>query len=208
MFGLISALIGIGVFSGVTIYNRARDTIYNDELNKQVKTYRQAKDEFFRRATNCTLERSLDRDINALVLGCQFEPKYKELREEILGTWRKYYLEKPYFIEMLECEKDINRALGRNLGDRANSLFVRIIMANKGFLSTGAVIPGIYYDRSTLSQEKYHAYQLDKILKKRGINEDLFALPNSSHNPVRLSTYTGYGNNGYIIWRPSSPFCY
>lgn len=201
MFGVLALVVTAGVCAGIVGVDSYRKQEYETKQKNAKDQWDKAYHNFFRKTTNRTMEESYEQKLKKIMFGSK---DYPEIVDEIKTTYNKWLNDEPYYIKYL----GVGGSYG-NTFDYVFNVLLIILMANRGYLTTGVASGGIDYNAVLgSSQAIYLARRLDEMLQKKGINEELY-YKQTLENPHKL----GYGGSmmgytGSIYWKPKDPSLY
>lgn len=201
MFGLFALVVSAGIFAGVVGVDSYRRQEYERKQSDAKKRWQEANDAFFSKATNRSMETDFEPKLRKIMFGSK---DYPEIIDEIKSTYKKWLNEEPWYITYLGVGNS-------SYGNTFNYIFevlLAILMANRGYITTGAAVGGVSYNPVMPSEQaEYFARKLDSMLQKKGIHEDLY-YRNFMGNPQMLTCCNQMGYSGYIYWKPEDPSLY
>lgn len=179
---------------------------YETRQKSATERWEKANKNFFSKATNRSIEASLERSVTLAMYGSS-EKQSRELAMEIKDTYKEWLYEEPYYIKYLGVA-DITKGMNYDMQDKVHDVLMMILMANRGYITTGCAIGGVKYNAILPGDQcQYIARKLDKMLKSKGINEDLYVKPYL--DDAKKLTWGGVpGGTGAIIWKSSDPYLY
>lgn len=202
MFGVLALVVTAGVCAGIVGVDSYRKQEFEAKQNKAKDQWDKAYHNFFRKTTNRTMEENYEQKLRKIMFGSK---EFPEVVGEIKTTYKRWLNDEPYYIKYLGVG-------GSSYGNTFNHVFnvlLIILMANRGYITTGAAVGGIEYNAVLdSSQAIYLARRLDEMLQKKGINEELY-YKQTLEDPHKL----GYGGSmmgytGSIYWKPKDPSLY
>lgn len=201
MFGVLALVVTVGVCAGIVGIDSYRKQEYEAKQKNAEDQWKKAYDRFFEETTNRSIECDYEQKLKKIMFGSKDFP---EIVDEIKTTYKKWLNDEPYYIKYL----GVGGSYG-NTFDYVFNVLLIILMANRGYITTGAAVGGIDYNAVLdASQAIYLARRLDEMLQKKGINEELY-YKQTLEDPHKL----GYGGNmmgytGSIYWKPRDPTLY
>jgi hypothetical protein len=202
MFGVLALVVTAGVCAGIIGVDSYRKQEYEAKQKNAEEQWKKAYNSFFRKATNRSMESDYEQKLRRIMLGSK---EYPEIVDEIKTTYQKWINDDPYYIKYLGTSGSL--ASG-SVYDYVLDVLLIVLMANRGYITTGAAIGGIDYNSvCPPSQATYLARRLNEMLQKKGIHEDLY-FKQTLGDPQKLSYSSQMGYTGCIFWKPKEPMLY
>lgn len=201
MFGVLALVVTVGVCAGIVGIDSYRKQEYEAKQKNAEDQWKKAYDRFFEETTNRSIECDYEQKLKKIMFGSKDFP---EIVDEIKTTYKKWLNDEPYYIKYL----GVGGSYG-NTFDYVFNVLLIILMANRGYITTGAAVGGIDYNAVLdSSQAIYLARRLDEMLQKKGINEELY-YKQTLEDPHKLGYGGGMmGYTGSIFWKPKEPSLY
>ena len=202
MFGVLALVVTTGVCAGIVGVDSYRKHEQENRQKSAEERWKKANDSFFKKTTNRSMEVVFEQKLRKIIFGSQ---EYPEIIDEIKATYDKWINDEPYYIKYLGTD---GRLASGSVYDHVLSVLLIILMANRGYITTGAAVGGIKYNSvNPSSQSIYLAEQLDEMLRMKGIHEELYAQQDMC-DPQKLSCNNQLGYTGCIFWKPKEPILY
>lgn len=201
MFGVLALVVTAGICAGIVGVDSYRKQEFEAKQKNAEDQWKKAYDSFFKKTTNRSMETDYEQKIRKIMFGSK---DYPEIVDEIKTTYKRWLNDEPYYIKYL----GVGGSYG-NTFDYVFNVLLIILMANRGYLTTGVASGGIDYNALLDSSHAiYLARRLDEMLQKKGVNEELY-YKQTLEDPHKL----GYGSSmmgytGIIYWRPRDPSLY
>ena len=201
MFGVLALVVTVGVCAGIVGVDSYRKQEYEAKQKNAEDQWKKAYDRFFEETTNRSIECDYEQKLKKIMFGSKDFP---EIVDEIKTTYKRWLNDEPYYIKYL----GVSSSYG-NTFDYVFNVLLIILMANRGYITTGAAVGGIDYNAVLdSSQAIYLARRLDEMLQKKGINEELY-YKQTLEDPHKLGYGGGMmGYTGSIFWKPKEPSLY
>ena len=210
MLGFFTALFGGAIIAGRACADGISTRAFNDERNLKLKRYANSIEDFKRRATDLSTEKSFKTKM--MNIG-----RFPEVAEELNETWQNYMDEEPAIVGILNSnlsEYQLGRVNIRFMASSKESRReavltegLRILMANRGKLCCSDASSGIRMSSETVQRDKKLVRAIDAQLRKHGINEKLYAVETyRSQNIMNFDTWSGYGLFADAKWEPAVYF--
>ena len=201
MFGVLALVVTVGVCAGIVGVDSYRKQEYEAKQKNAEDQWKKAYDRFFEETTNRSIECDYEQKLKKIMFGSKDFP---EIVDEIKTTYKRWLNDEPYYIKYL----GVGGSYG-NTFDYVFNVLLIILMANRGYITTGAAVGGIDYNAVLdSSQAIYLARRLDEMLQKKGINEELY-YKQTLEDPHKLGYGGGMmGYTGSIFWKPKEPSLY
>lgn len=201
MFGVLALVVTVGVCAGIVGIDSYRKQEYEAKQKNAEDQWKKAYDRFFEETTNRSIECDYEQKLKKIMFGSKDFP---EIVDEIKTTYKRWLNDEPYYIKYL----GVSSSYG-NTFDYVFNVLLIILMANRGYITTGAAVGGIDYNAVLdSSQAIYLARRLDEMLQKKGINEELY-YKQTLEDPHKLGYGGGMmGYTGSIFWKPKEPSLY
>ena len=201
MFGVLALVVTVGVCAGIVGVDNYRKQEYESRQSNATKRWEEAYHYFLNNTTNRAIELDLEPKVSEIIYGSK---KHPEIIDEIKSTYKQWINTEPYYIKYLGHRGTPSIDVYNNI----NRTLMTILMANRGYLTTGVVLGGIRYNSvNPPSQGIFLAKRLDEILQKKGIHEELYAKQDMC-DPQLLSYNNRLGYTGCIFWKPTEPILY
>lgn len=201
MFGVLALVVTVGVCAGIVGVDSYRKQEYEAKQKKSEEQWKKAYNRFFEETTNRSIEYDYEQKLKKIMFGSKDFP---EIVDEIKTTYKNWLNDEPYYIKYLGVDGSYG-----NTFDYVFNVLLIILMANRGYITTGAAVGGIDYNAVLdSSQAIYLARRLDEMLQKKGINEELY-YKQTLEDPHKLGYGGGMmGYTGSIFWKPKEPSLY
>lgn len=202
MFGVLALVVTAGVCACIVGVDSYKKQEFESKQKNATDRWQKAHNEFFRKTTNRSIEIGFEQKLGKIMYGSS---DYPEIVDEIKTTYTKWLNDEPYYIKYLGTYGNLTSA---NTYDYVFDILMIILMANRGYITTGVAVGGIAYNSvCPSSQAAYLARRLDEMLREKGVHEDLY-IKQTLGDARRLTYSSQFGYTGNIFWKPTDASLY